>query len=87
MHRNVEHVEDVVYAPRSEHEAWVDGTPHNAPEGVPCPLVKPVKEVIVAILDHMRRRSVVKPGQGKVGCSAGFLLVLFHMCSFLSQFL
>lgn len=65
MHRNVEHVEDVVYAARGEHEAGVDSAPHDAAEGVPGPLVEPVEEVVVAILDHVCCGSVVEPSEGE----------------------
>ena len=35
---------------------------HNSSQWVPGPLIKPVKEVVEAMLYHMMSGSVVKPG-------------------------
>lgn len=73
MHGNVEHGEDVVYAARGEHKAWVDGATHDPAQRVPRSLVEPVEEIVVAILDHVRRGSVVEPVRGK-----GFIVIHIH---------
>ncbi|MPC12575.1 hypothetical protein E2C01_005276 [Portunus trituberculatus] len=65
MHGNVEHGEDVMYAAGGEHEAGVNSPPHDAAQGIPRPLVEPVEEVVVAILDHVCCGPVVEPVCGR----------------------
>merc|ERR1712059_83122 len=42
--------------------AGVHSAPHDPAQGVPGTVVKPVKEVVETMLDHVGCRTVVKPG-------------------------
>lgn len=46
---------------RSDHKARVDSTSNNTTKRVPSPLVKPVKEIIEPMLDHVSGGAVVEP--------------------------
>ena len=60
--RDVEEAQHVVDGAGGEHEAGVDSSAHDPAQGVPGSLVKPVEEIIVAVLHHVGRRPVVEPG-------------------------
>ncbi len=58
---NVQGMQDVVDGPRGNHQTGINRATNNPAKRIPGTLVKPVEEVVVSMLHHVSRGSVVEP--------------------------
>ncbi len=58
---NVQGVQDVVDGPGGDHQTRVNRATDNPAQRIPGTLIKPIEEVVVSMLHHVSRGSVVEP--------------------------
>lgn len=61
INRNIQTVQNVMYTSRCYHKARIHCSANNTSKRVPSTLIKPIEEIVISMLYHVRCSTVIEP--------------------------